>query len=332
MTERLPELSRRRLLSWSAAAGAASLLRCPAFAADIPQHASARVIVDNDFAGDPDGLAALAHQLLSPKTRTVLITASFLSDMMPLDLPKGQTAKASATIARELIRQAGIVAPPPVIAGAEGPGIATPTEAARAIVAEAMRDDKLPLFVTCGGPLTNVATALRIDPRIAEKMTLIWIGGGNYPGGGWEYNCAADPEAARFVLETSRVSLWQVPQGAYRQCQYSIAEMGEEMRPISPFGDWLYQRFTTPPKWVDIAGAWPLGDSPLVLLSAISAESSEFVERPAPRLGPKLEYLPNPAGRPIRVYERLDTWLLFGDFLAQLRAHAHRSAEASARG
>jgi hypothetical protein len=29
----------------------------------IPQKASARVIIDNDFAGDPDGLAALAHPI-----------------------------------------------------------------------------------------------------------------------------------------------------------------------------------------------------------------------------------------------------------------------------
>ena len=45
---------------------------------EITQRVSARVIVDNDFAGDPDGLAALAHQLLSKKTETVLITVSGL--------------------------------------------------------------------------------------------------------------------------------------------------------------------------------------------------------------------------------------------------------------
>ena len=40
----------------------------------ISQKASARVIIDNDFAGDPDGLVALAHQLPTPRTRSVLVT------------------------------------------------------------------------------------------------------------------------------------------------------------------------------------------------------------------------------------------------------------------
>ena len=32
-----------------------------------------RVIVDNDFSGDPDGLVGLAHHLLSPTNRVVAI-------------------------------------------------------------------------------------------------------------------------------------------------------------------------------------------------------------------------------------------------------------------
>ena len=38
-----------------------------------------RVVVDNDFAGDPDGLVGLAHHLLSPTNRVVAITSSFLN-------------------------------------------------------------------------------------------------------------------------------------------------------------------------------------------------------------------------------------------------------------
>jgi len=44
-------------------------------------------------------------------------------------------------------------------------------------VAEARRDDDLPLYLASGGPLTNVASALRDDPGIASRLTLIWIGG-----------------------------------------------------------------------------------------------------------------------------------------------------------
>ncbi len=321
-------LSRRALLQILCGFGAAAVTPWPAFAFAerlIPQTQSARVIVDNDFAGDPDGLLALAHQLLTPKTKTVLVTSSFLSDLAPLDLPKGKTAEAGRTLASSLIDLAGLASPPPVLRGAEGPGLAEPVSAAKAIVAEALRQDKLPLFVTCGGPLTNIAMALKSEPSIARKMTLVWIGGGNYPDGGWEYNMAADPEAARYVFEESTVPLWQVPQAAYRQCQFSIAELTEVMRPISPLAEWLYDRFTTPPAWAEIGGAWPLGDSPLVLLTALSTESCTFSERTAPRMDAKFNYQPNPTGRKIRVCERLDTRLLFGDFIALLRQHARRS-------
>ena len=72
----------------------------------IPQKASRRVIIDNDFAGDPDGLVAAAHQLLQAKTQTVLITASAL--LPKLKVP-GVDMAASATqgqaLAQDMLRR-----------------------------------------------------------------------------------------------------------------------------------------------------------------------------------------------------------------------------------
>ena len=292
----------------------------------IPQRPSARVIVDNDFAGDPDGLAALAHQLLSPKTQVTLVTASAIdAKMAALDGRAGASAAAGRDIALELMRRAGLASPPPVAAGSDSFG-AGPSPAARAIVAEAMRADPLPLFLTCGGPLTNVAAALRLAPAIASRMTLVWIGGGGEPDGGWEYNLATDLPAARFVVEESKVALWQVPQPAYRQMQYSIAEMTADLRPISPFAEWLYDLFTSPPSFVDLGGTWPLGDSPLVLLTAVSAESSRYRDRTARRIGADGRYGAEIPGRTVRVYEEVDARLTFADMLAKLRMHARRGS------
>ena len=62
--------TRRSLLQLLTAAGATGLFPGDqahgAAMRTIPQKPGARVIVDNDFAGDPDGLIALAHQLLAP--------------------------------------------------------------------------------------------------------------------------------------------------------------------------------------------------------------------------------------------------------------------------
>lgn len=320
-------LSRRALIGGFVAGASVALPGSPVWAKPfrtIPQRASARVIIDNDFAGDPDGLVALAHQLLTPKTRTVLVTSSALDPKLAGSVPAGRSAAAGRDVALELIRRAGISSPPPVAPGSEtlNDDDPRPSAAARAIVAEAMRDDALPLYFTCGGPLTNLAAALRLKPEIAKRMTVIWIGGGRYPDGGWEYNLAADIAAARIVIEQSGVTFWQVPQNAYRQMQFSVAELADQLRPISDFGAWLYDKFTTPPAFVDVGGSWPLGDSPCVLLSAISQESSTFTDRPAARINADCTYGEAISGRSIRVFDTLDARLTFADFLSLMRLHA----------
>lgn len=78
-----------------------------------------------------------------------------------------------------------------------------PSAAAEAIVRETLRPHPLPLFFTCGGPLTNLAAAQRSEPAIVRRMAVVWIGGGHHPVGGWECNLMADllarlrPHAAR---------------------------------------------------------------------------------------------------------------------------------------
>lgn len=317
------DLSRRNLLT-GLAAGAVLTLARPAFAKGrvIPEKVKARVIVDNDFAGDPDGLVALAHQLLSPRTRVTQITSSFLSpEFTAPGVIVGKTAAQGSDIAAELVRRLRPVSKPIIIAGAEGPmspGRA-PGAAAQAIIAEAMRDDPLPLWLTCGGPLTNLAEALILEPRIASRMKVAWIGGGGYPDGGWEYNLAMDAEAARTVIERSAVPFWQVPQPTYRQMQISVAELAADMRPISPFSRWLYDRFTSPPDFVDLGGGWPMGDSPLVLLSALNTQSCVMREMPARRIGEKFGYGEEVPGRKITIMEEVDTRFVHADFLARLK-------------
>ena len=222
--------SRRNLLG-SAVTGLAWLHAAPALSRSfkaIPQKPSARIIVDNDFAGDPDGLVALAHQLLSPKTIVSLITSSALNPKFVETHLAGRSAVAGQDIARELIRRLAIKANPLVEAGSETFAL-DPTAAARAIVTEAMRDDPLPLFLTCGGPLTNVAAALRLEPAIAKRMTLIWIGGGGYPFGGWEYNLATDVEAAQCGNRT-------------KQCS-AVANSSARLSPVAIFGCGNVRRF-----------------------------------------------------------------------------------------
>ena len=106
-------LSRRALLGTAigAVVGGAAIAPLPAlmpvFAARkewIPQRPSARVIVDNDFAGDPDGLLALAHQLLTPKTVVPLVTVSLLNPKFSTATGQAQQSSAAGAALRGAVR------------------------------------------------------------------------------------------------------------------------------------------------------------------------------------------------------------------------------------
>ena len=62
------------------------------------------------------------------------------------------------------------------------------------------------IYVAAVGPLTNIAMALRIEPRIADKIKKLVIMGGGHSGANAapaaEFNFYADPEAAKIVMDS----------------------------------------------------------------------------------------------------------------------------------
>nr|BAN21453.1 inosine-uridine preferring nucleoside hydrolase [Riptortus pedestris] len=61
------------------------------------------------------------------------------------------------------------------------------------------------ITILCIGPLTNIALALHIYPRLLEDVKEVVILGGSYQGGGGtrpgvEFNTYSDPEASAFVF------------------------------------------------------------------------------------------------------------------------------------
>jgi purine nucleosidase len=272
-----------------------------------------RVVVDNDWNGDPDGLVALAHHLLSAANRVVAVTSSHLS---PRFGPPEGTAAAGARRAQELVDLVGTQRPV-VAAGCDVPigGGDTSSAAADAIVAEARRDGPLPLFLVCAGPLTNVAQALRQAPDIAARLKLVWVGGA-LGADALEYNRDTDAEAAREVLAREDLAIWQFPLETYRRCTYSVAELEQDVGGAGRLGAWLWQQYVELPipDFVEQGETWPLGDSPPVLVTALDDVACTWTESP------------DQPGR--RVCTDVDLRLLVADLLARLRLHERRSREA----
>ena len=77
-------------------------------------------------------------------------------------------------------------------------------------------------------------------------------------------------------------------------------------------------------KFVNMGETYILGDSPLVLLTALQSSfeadpsSSTYVIKMAPEINEQGSYAFNHHGRPIRVYTQLDINLMFNDFFAKL--------------
>jgi inosine-uridine nucleoside N-ribohydrolase len=317
----------------------------------LPAHAAApavirprsRVILDNDYAGDPDGLFQMAHHLLSPTTQVRAIVGSHLHANEAF-LPNVNQATASAAKARELLSVMGLADRHAVIAGAEGAlkSDRPPASAASdAIIAEVLRaDESLPLFYCAGAGLTDLATAWLREPRIARHLTLVWIGGPEYPGVWYpppkkepsEYNLTIDIKAVQTIFGKSDIDIWQVPRSTYRQMMVSYEELLDKVRPSGALGDYLVSQIERvmeavqkAPGMGNLGEVYILGDSPLVTLTALMSpwtpdpSSSLYVTRPCPNISDQGEYVARPDGRPIRVYTQIDTRLTFEDLYAKLR-------------
>src|SRR5262245_26525549 len=131
-----------------------------------PRGPRYRVISDNDYSGDPDGLFQLVHALLSPSLDVRAVIGSHLAPGDVFDASEAQAANAV-----DYIRAVtGLLGRDVTVHEGAPEGLrdrSTPhrSAGAEAIVAEALRDDtELPLFVTLGGGLTELASAYLLEP------------------------------------------------------------------------------------------------------------------------------------------------------------------------
>jgi purine nucleosidase len=312
-----------------------------------------RVVVDNDFSGDPDGLVQLAHHALSPSVDLRLVIGSHLRSDDPFD-SSDRTADNAAELAREVLELAGrgdVRALAGSNIGLTDPATPVRTLAAEALVAEAMREDAdTPLYVCAGAGLTEVASAWLLEPRIAERITLVWIGGPEHPGLSLpppdampiEYNLLIDVIAGSVVFGRSSIAVWQVPRDAYRQTLVSFAELQLRMAQEGPLGARLFAaldgvRSIAAEHGVHLGETYALGDSPLVLLTALQSgfepdtSSSRHVVRETPDITEDGQYAPVDGARPMRVYTHLDVRLMVEDLFAKLRLHGRTSSSTRGR-
>lgn len=294
-----------------------------------------RVIIDNDFAGDPDGLFALAQLALSPSVDVRAVIGSHLHENENWTEPGKPSAASAAENAKMLLSKLGKNFN--VVAGTEkalSDTVASTKDAAtEVIISEAMKcSEKFPLYVLCGGGLTEIASAWMQKPEISKRMVLVWIGGGEYPGvlappGGskGEYNTTIDIKATQVVFNRSDLNIWQIPRDAYRQCLISRSILRARLNGASPVASYLADKLDTFIGSGSQSECYVLGDSPLVLVSALQSNwerdacSSSYSMQPCPTVDDEGVYHFNNNRRKIKVFGKIDSYLMFEDMFAKLR-------------
>lgn len=171
------------------------------------------VVIDSDTFNEIDDQFAIAYALRRPDRINVkaIYAAPFLNQHSVS--PADGMEKSYDEILRllELLGEER-----PVFRGSENylPDESTPvpSPAAEDLCRRAMDySPENPLYVACLGAITNVAGALLMEPQIADRIVVIWLGGHGF---GWmdnnEFNLRQDVAAAR-IIYGSGVPLVMLP-------------------------------------------------------------------------------------------------------------------------
>lgn len=120
-----------------------------------------------------------------------------------------------------------------------------PSAATEDLIQRALRssgDD--PLYVLAIGAITNVASAILLEPKIVDHIVVIWLGGHALH---WshtkEFNLKQDIYASRLILDCG-VPLVQIPcLGVTSHLLSSMTEIETHLRDAGEMGRFLTQRF-----------------------------------------------------------------------------------------
>jgi purine nucleosidase len=282
-----------------------------------------RVIIDTDAKNEADDQFAIVHALLSPSLDVRgLIAAHFGTSR------SNRSMEDSREEIDLLIDLMGHEQQVTVANGAPTgiPNEQTPLDStgAQLIIAESkLATAHEPLFVAFLGPLTDMASAILLDPDIVHRdIVVIWIGGVGYGGvetyPGVEFNLRNDIAAANVVYD-SGITVWQVPSNVYSQVSVSYTELEEKIGGTSKLADYLINQTVEWNRtyWPEPIESRSLGDSPAISLM-LYPRGGNFRTTPAPRFGQEGHYLPG-SGHPIRVVESVDVRFLLEDMFAKIR-------------
>lgn len=139
-----------------------------------------------------------------------------------------------------------------------------------------------PLYVVAIGAITNVASALLLEPSIAENIVVVWLGGhARHWADTKEFNMEQDFAAARVVIGSGAPFVQLPCYGVVSEFSTSGPELSHWLEGKNPLADYLYRHTVEAAEsyakgtawtrviWDVTAAAWLLNDSACFMESEI---------------------------------------------------------------
>lgn len=242
------------------------------------------VVIDTDAYNEIDDQFAIAYALKYPERLNVsAICAAPFFNARSTGPADGMEQSYEEVL--RLLKLAGKSVPTYRGSTAYLPDEATPveSEAARTIVALAKEHTaEKPLYVAALGAITNVASALLMDPFIADSMVVVWLGGHalDWPDNR-EFNMRQDVAAARVVYNSGAPLVILPCLGVVSAFTTTGPELDYWLRGKNPMCDYLVQntvdevnRYAKGKVWSRViwdvtAVAWLLNDDGKLMLDKL---------------------------------------------------------------
>lgn len=199
------------------------------------------------------------------------------------------------------------------------------SDAVDSLIALAHEDRQQPLLVLAIGAVTNVTSALLLDPTIRDRIVVVWTSAypSFWPHANASFNLVQDVAAARALLE-SGVPFVYLP-GYYvgEQLRISMPELREHVRGRGAIGDYLYALAERSP----FMGAHP-GASKVLwdLINVAWALEPSWLRTgvvPTPQLDDDLRWVDGGAERHVmREAWGVDRDAVYGDLFRVIAQHA----------
>jgi len=213
-----------------------------------PPTGKVRMVIDTDTYNEIDDQFAVVHALLSPEKLSVeaIYAAPYYNNRSS---SAGDGMEKSYEEILRLLDRLDVSAEHLAYRGSTGFLVdydhPYASDAVHDLIDRAMKsDDDDPLYVVAIGALTNIASALLIEPKIIEKIVLVWLGGHALH---WahtvEFNLAGDVLAARLVFDCG-VPLVLIPcAGVTTHLISTVSEIDQYVLGRGAIGDYLAETF-----------------------------------------------------------------------------------------